>query len=103
MDPKRWKQVDEILQAALDQPLAERDAFVRTACAGDDALEHEVESLMMFEESSEHFLSRPAIEGAAAWASMLFAFCGNPNVARASETQDKRPTRKCKVILRPRS
>ena len=39
MDSERWKQVDDLLQAALDRPPEERDAFLRQACAGDEALE----------------------------------------------------------------
>ena len=32
MDPERWKQVDSLLQAVLEQPPEERDAFLRDAC-----------------------------------------------------------------------
>ena len=35
MDSERWKQVDSLLQAALDRPPNERDAFLRQACVGD--------------------------------------------------------------------
>ena len=35
MDSERWKQVDSLLQAALDRPPDERDAFLRQACVGD--------------------------------------------------------------------
>ena len=64
MDPKRWKQVDEVLQSALDRSADEREAFLRDACGGDDALEREVRSLILLDESADGFLSRPAIEGA---------------------------------------
>ena len=39
MDSQRWKQVEGILQSAMDRSLAERDAFVHGACGGDEALE----------------------------------------------------------------
>ncbi|MCU1234392.1 MAG: putative Serine/threonine protein kinase, partial [Candidatus Solibacter sp.] len=38
MDPQRWQQVDKVLQSALDLPPGERTAFLRCACAGDEAL-----------------------------------------------------------------
>jgi len=65
MDPERWKQVDNVLQSALDRAPGERDAFLRHACAGDDALEREVRSLLSHEQSAERFMDRPAMEIAA--------------------------------------
>ena len=47
MDAERWKHVDRLLEAALARPPAERDAFIRQACAGDEPLEREVRSLLM--------------------------------------------------------
>ncbi len=64
MDPKRWKQVDGVLQSALDRAPEERDAFLRHACAGDQALEREVRSLLAYEQGAS-FLDRPAINLAA--------------------------------------
>ena len=65
MDSKRWKQVDDVLQAVLDRAPEERDAFLRHACAGDEALEREVRSLLTSEEQAGGFLQDPAIEAAA--------------------------------------
>jgi len=65
MDPERWKQVDNVLQSALDRAPEERDTILRQACAGDDALEREVRSLLSHEQSAERFMDRPAIEVAA--------------------------------------
>jgi serine/threonine protein kinase len=61
LEPQRWKQVEKLLQSALDQPAAEREAFLREACGGDEALKREVRSLISLDESAEGFLSRPAI------------------------------------------
>ena len=49
MDPERWKQVDAILQSAMDRAPEELDEFLRDACAGDEALENEVRSLLKLE------------------------------------------------------
>jgi hypothetical protein len=34
MQPERWKQVDDVLQSALDRAPYQRDAFLQQACAG---------------------------------------------------------------------
>jgi len=64
MDPKRWKQVEGVLQSVLDRAPEERDAFLRHACARDEELEREVRSLLA-QEHAGNFLERPAIEIAA--------------------------------------
>jgi serine/threonine protein kinase len=65
MDLQRWKQVDSVLQSVLDLPTGERDAFLRRACSGDDALEREVRSLLTSDQQAGRFLENPAIEVAA--------------------------------------
>jgi serine/threonine protein kinase/Tfp pilus assembly protein PilF len=61
MEARRWKQVEEVLQSALDRAPTEREAFVRAACAGDETLEREVRSLISLDESATGFLLRPAV------------------------------------------
>jgi eukaryotic-like serine/threonine-protein kinase len=65
MQPERWKQVDNVLQSALDRAPEDRDAFVRQACAGDQALEREVRSLLTLDQPAGRFLERPAMDMAA--------------------------------------
>ena len=65
MTPERWKQVDRVLQAAMDQPAGELDEFLRNACAGDLALEREVRQLLDHEKNAGSFLRRPAMDVAA--------------------------------------
>jgi len=65
MDAERWKQVDLILQSALDRAPGESDAFLKDACAGDETLEREVRSLLASEERAGKFLESPALEVAA--------------------------------------
>jgi eukaryotic-like serine/threonine-protein kinase len=65
MLPERWKQVDGILQSALDLAPEEREAFLRQACAGDEALEQEVRSLLAADQPAGHFMETPAIDIAA--------------------------------------
>jgi eukaryotic-like serine/threonine-protein kinase len=65
MDSDRWKQVDSLLQSVLECPPEERDAFLRHACATDEALEREVRSLLASQQQAGSFLESPAIELAA--------------------------------------
>jgi serine/threonine protein kinase len=61
----RWNQVDNLLLSVLEHPAEERDGFLRQACAGNDALEREVRSLLTLQSRAETFLESPAIELAA--------------------------------------
>ncbi|HTS25846.1 MAG TPA: protein kinase [Bryobacteraceae bacterium] len=65
MDSERWRQVDDLLQNALDHPLDERESFLRNACAADEALEREVRSLLASDEKAGKFLGSPAMHVAA--------------------------------------
>jgi Tol biopolymer transport system component len=65
MDPEQWKRIDDLLQDALSRPFTESDAFLRQACAGDEALEREVRSLFSSQQKAGDFLRSPAIEVAA--------------------------------------
>jgi hypothetical protein len=65
MDSERWKQVNEVLQSALDRAPEERDTFLQSACAGDEALEREVRSLLASDERAGMFLENAAMEVAA--------------------------------------
>ncbi|HEY2946384.1 MAG TPA: protein kinase, partial [Vicinamibacteria bacterium] len=60
MAPERWQEVSRIYHDALACDPSRRDAFVREACAGDEAVRQEVESLLAQPASSENFLGQPA-------------------------------------------
>jgi predicted Ser/Thr protein kinase len=65
MNSERWKQIDDLLHSVLARPIAERQAFLRQACAGDQALEREIRSLLSSHDQAGSFLEHPAIEMAA--------------------------------------
>jgi eukaryotic-like serine/threonine-protein kinase len=67
MTPERWKQVDQLLQDALDRGPAERVAFLAEACGADDELRREVESLLGFHDRAGNFIETPPAEVAADW------------------------------------
>lgn len=65
MHPKRWTEIDSVLQSVLDHPTNEHEAFLRQACAGDEELEREVRSLLAARKEAGSFLLSPAIDVAA--------------------------------------
>ena len=62
MDSGRWQRVEALFHEALDRPLAEREAFLRDACAGDDALYNEVTRLLDADEAPHSLLDGRAID-----------------------------------------
>ncbi|MEP7306333.1 MAG: serine/threonine-protein kinase, partial [Acidobacteriota bacterium] len=60
MTPERWTEVERLYHAALAHDKGARAAFLGEACAGDEALRREVESLLAQEAGSAGFLSTPA-------------------------------------------
>ena len=67
MTPERWRQVEEIFQAAVERDGEERDDFLTEACGGDAELRSEVESLLDYE-TARTLRGQPfqqAIKGAA--------------------------------------
>ncbi|HYG83121.1 MAG TPA: serine/threonine-protein kinase, partial [Pyrinomonadaceae bacterium] len=67
MTNQRWQQIKEIFHASLERGPGERRAFLAQACAGDEALRGEVESLIKAHESEGSFIDSPAYEVAAGW------------------------------------
>src|ERR1044071_6927819 len=65
MSEDRWRRVEQLYQAAVDLPDAERPAFLDRECGGDPALRHEVASLIALQPAAECFLENPAIDSAA--------------------------------------
>ncbi len=61
----RWEQVEKLCQAALELEENQRAAFLKKACAGDEELRREVESLLRFDQRGERFIEQPAVELAA--------------------------------------
>jgi eukaryotic-like serine/threonine-protein kinase len=62
---ERFRQIESLYHAALEQGEAERDAFLKVACAGDETLRREVESLLAFGKRSNSFIESPALENVA--------------------------------------
>ncbi|MDQ3257657.1 MAG: protein kinase, partial [Acidobacteriota bacterium] len=65
MKAERWQQVERLYHAALECEPESRAAFLDEACAGDEELRREVESLLKYESRAERFIEAPALEVAA--------------------------------------
>ena len=61
MDPDRFRQLDGLLQSALQLSPDQREVFLRGLSASDPALERELRSLLLLEQPAGNFLERPAI------------------------------------------
>jgi serine/threonine protein kinase/Tol biopolymer transport system component len=62
MSADRQRLITELCHAALERNAPDRAAFLREACAGDETLRQEVESLLRYEDAGDQFLERPAVE-----------------------------------------
>ena len=60
MTPERWRQVEEIFQAALDLSPEDRNRYVLDVCANDTELKRDVESLLTQYDSAGELLEEPA-------------------------------------------
>src|SRR5262245_56672483 len=63
--PDRFRQIEDLYRNASERDDSERSAFLAEACAGDDALRREVESLLGYRKQAELLLEKPALEFAA--------------------------------------
>ena len=71
MTSDRWRRIEELYHAALARSAADRAAFLAAACAGDEELRRDVESLLASDERAEALLAESAMHAAAANAATL--------------------------------
>src|SRR5262245_53742323 len=74
-----WQRVTELFEQAVDLPAKDRPDFLRSACAGDRDLLHEVESLLAEHEADADFLESPAV---AAVATQIHRDTGSQSIGR---------------------
>jgi len=93
MKDDRWKQVDELFEAALERRPGERAAFLDAACAGDPGLRREVEELLRSDEQPTNFIEAVVLDAAAG----LAATEATPREHRAATPAPKGPTREARI------
>jgi hypothetical protein len=64
-DSAQWLELERLYHAALERPPEERASFVEQACAHDEWLRRELESLLAHDRPEDDFLDQPAIGVAA--------------------------------------
>ena len=65
MSPSRWQQIEAIFIAAQERAPADRAKYLDHACAGDEDLRREVESLLAQNSLQDRVLDRPVFDAAA--------------------------------------
>ena len=65
MKDERWQQVERVYHSILAKHPGERSAFLAEACAGDEELRREIESLLAYEDRAENFIETQALDVAA--------------------------------------
>ena len=61
LPPYDRQRLKEVFAAARALPASERQAYLSAACAGNEALRQEVESLLASDERAKSFLESPAL------------------------------------------
>src|SRR5687767_5046328 len=61
MTPERWKRIEELYQGARARSALDRAQFLAEACASDEAMRRDVESLLAESDSDDGFLARPVL------------------------------------------
>ncbi len=61
MNPERWELVKRIYNSVLEQESGRRTDFLREACADDESLQSEVESMLANQAEAADFLESPAL------------------------------------------
>jgi len=65
MKPERWHKIEKLYHSALEREADQRTDFLAEACAGDDSLRREVESLLTHQSKAEYLMETPVMEVAA--------------------------------------
>ena len=60
MTPERWRQIEDVYEAVMARPAAERAEAVDELCAGDEGLRKEIEALLAHAGDASVFLETPA-------------------------------------------
>src|SRR5262245_32990871 len=61
LPPDNWPRLKEVFADARALPVNLRAAYLAEACGGDEALHHEVESLLALDTHAKSFLETPAV------------------------------------------
>ena len=63
MSPERWREIEEVFQAAVEMPPAERVPYLAERCGNDEELRSEVLKLLDSDDSAADFIEVPIWTG----------------------------------------
>lgn len=59
MSPERWREIEDVFEAAVDMPPEDRALFLDERCAGDVELKEEVVKLIRSDDAASNFIESP--------------------------------------------
>src|SRR5215212_9745180 len=59
MSPERWREIEEVFQAAVELPAADRAAFLDKLYGSDEEIKQEVLKLLASDDSASDFIEKP--------------------------------------------
>lgn len=62
MTLERWQRIEQLYHLVLEQPPDERASWLIEACAGDEQLRREIETLLAANDQAESFLTGHALD-----------------------------------------
>jgi serine/threonine protein kinase/WD40 repeat protein len=63
MSADRWKQIDQLMDAAFELPPDQISQFLKDACAGDESLKHDVERYLAADDRARNFIESRVLDG----------------------------------------
>ena len=81
MTPERWQQINALLDAVLDLPPGEQQAYLDVHCP-DPELRREVQSLLQAHDEAQSFLEEPAKDFASPLIAMTNDLTQDPLIGR---------------------
>src|SRR5262249_36241198 len=88
MTPERWQRIEDLCHAALERDRTLRGAFLQEACAGDEELQREVESLLAGERQISSFLEASPLEHLAAQEAQAGILFGSDSAQSPNAAQE---------------
>lgn len=91
--PERWRRIEELFQSALEMDQRKRSTFLDEACADDQAVRSEVESLLSYSRQTENFIETPALAAGTIGPYRLIRIIASGGMGVVYEAEQRNPRR----------